>query len=147
VSAARPAVVVDASTAAKWLPPLHGEPLALQAQELLQRWMRAELDLIVPDLMFIEVGNALWKTVRKGGCTRAQAAAAMQLLREHELTVIPSQSLLDAALRIALDHNRTMYDSIYVALAASSRTQLVTADEKLANALAGYYPVRWLGTF
>jgi predicted nucleic acid-binding protein len=146
VRPASKAVVLDASTVAKWLPPLHTEPLAAQALELLQQWMRAELAILVPDLIFVEVANLLWKTVRKGRCTRDQATAAMQLLLEHELRVIPSHSLLDAALGIAVDDDRTVYDRIYVALAARSEAQLITADERLANALAGRYAVRWLGT-
>jgi len=145
VSPAPKAVVVDASTIAKWLPPLHTEPLAAQAEELLRQWMRSELEILVPDLMPIEVANALWKAVRRGRCTSEQAAAAMQILLEHELTVIPSRPLLSAALAIAVEHHRTVYDSIYLALAASSGAQLITADEKLVIALVGHYPVRWLG--
>jgi predicted nucleic acid-binding protein len=32
-----------------------------------------------------------------------------------------------------------------VALAMSLQTHLVTADERLANAVAAYLPVKWLG--
>jgi predicted nucleic acid-binding protein len=49
------------------------------------------------------------------------------------------------ALRIGIEYERTVYDSIYVALAVQSGRELVTADEKLANALAAYFPVKWLG--
>jgi predicted nucleic acid-binding protein len=34
---------------------------------------------------------------------------------------------------------------VYVPLALKSQAQLVTADEKLANALAAHLPVKWLG--
>jgi predicted nucleic acid-binding protein len=30
-------------------------------------------------------------------------------------------------------------------LAIQSKSQLITADERLANALAAYLPVKWLG--
>jgi predicted nucleic acid-binding protein len=40
-----------------------------------------------------------------------------------------------------------VYDSIYTALAVNSNAQFVTADERLANALAAYLPVKWLGSF
>jgi len=37
---------------------------------------------------------------------------------------------------------RSVYDSIYVVLAVEAEAQWVTADEKLANALAGHFPVQ-----
>jgi predicted nucleic acid-binding protein len=39
-----------------------------------------------------------------------------------------------------------VYDCLYVALALRLKGQLVTADERLANALAAHLPVKWLGT-
>jgi predicted nucleic acid-binding protein len=44
-------------------------------------------------------------------------------------------------------HDRTVYDSIYVALALQYKADLFTADERLANALAARFPVKWLGAF
>jgi predicted nucleic acid-binding protein len=49
------------------------------------------------------------------------------------------------ALRIAFAYDRAVYDCLYVALAIQSKSQLITADERLANALAAYLPVKWLG--
>ena len=48
---------------------------------------------------------------------------------------------------IAITFDRTVYDSLYVALAISHNTSLVTADERLANAVAARLPVKWLGAF
>jgi len=39
-----------------------------------------------------------------------------------------------------------VYDALYVALALDSKSQLVTADARLANALAAHLPVKWLGS-
>jgi predicted nucleic acid-binding protein len=39
-----------------------------------------------------------------------------------------------------------VYDALYVALAMTSKSQLITADEPLANALAAHLPVKWLGS-
>jgi predicted nucleic acid-binding protein len=61
------------------------------------------------------------------------------------ITTVPTAGLVKSAIDIALRHGRSMYDSIYVALAVASKCALVTADEKLVNALATYLPVRWLG--
>ncbi len=57
----------------------------------------------------------------------------------------PSTSFLDSAFEIACSSGRTLYDSLYIALAEVSQAEFLTADEKLANALAGRYPIKWLG--
>jgi predicted nucleic acid-binding protein len=49
------------------------------------------------------------------------------------------------AFSIAATFDRTVYDSIYAALAVRRKAELVTADARLANALAAYLPVKWLG--
>lgn len=45
------------------------------------------------------------------------------------------QPLLESAFDIAIATGRTVYDSIYLALAISLGRKFVTADEKLCNAL------------
>jgi predicted nucleic acid-binding protein len=50
-------------------------------------------------------------------------------------------------LQLAVTSRRTVYDSLYVALAMQSQSVLITADERLANALAARFPVKWLGAF
>jgi predicted nucleic acid-binding protein len=57
-----------------------------------------------------------------------------------------SLPLLKDAFAISAASGRTVYDAMYVALAIVSNAPLVTADERLANALAARYPVRWLGS-
>ena len=51
------------------------------------------------------------------------------------------------ALQIAVVCDRSFYDSLYVALALSTGTELITADERLVSALGSRFPVRWLGVF
>jgi len=55
--------------------------------------------------------------------------------------------LMPVALNIALAYNRNIYDCLYVALASESRSDLITADERLANSMAAHVPVRWLGAY
>jgi len=57
---------------------------------------------------------------------------------------LASYDLIHDAFAIAAQFKRSVYDSVYVALAMSLQTHLVTADERLANAVA-YLPVKWLG--
>jgi predicted nucleic acid-binding protein len=138
-------LVVDASVAAKWLPPLDREPLAPQARALLEKWHRRDTTLMAPDLIWTEIGNVFWKSVKRGRCSISDAKSAIELLHHLDLKTFAASSLIDQAFGIAVTYNRTVYDSIYVALAVASNTALITADEKLVNALALRLPVKWLG--
>ena len=140
-------IVVDASVAAKWLLPGAHEPLADEASQLLAQYADGSIQLIVPDLFWAEMGNLLWKAVRLKRWTVSDAKIGLASLSEYRFTSIPNQSLLDIAFAIATAFDRTVYDSLYVALAVSAKFQFVTADEKLANALAAHLPVKWLGAY
>jgi predicted nucleic acid-binding protein len=139
-------VVLDASVAAKWFLPAASETLLDEALDLLSRYTSGELRLIVPDLFWPEFGNILWKAARQGRGSRASAESAILAMRERALPTISSLELLNDAFAIASEFDRTVYDSIYVALAVAFKAQLVTADERLANALAAYLPVKRLGS-
>ncbi len=138
-------IVVDASVAVKWFLPESGEPLADQAAALLDMYDRKEIQFVVPDLFYVEIASAIWKAVRVGRISRVFGDQALVLLTEREFSTVPSLKLLDGAFQIAADFGRTVYDSLYVALAVQTESQLVTADERLANALAARFPVKWLG--
>jgi predicted nucleic acid-binding protein len=138
-------IVVDASVAVKWFLPESGEPLADQAVTLLDRFDRKEIQFVVPDLFHVEIASAIWKAVRVGRVSRAFGDQTLALLTQCEFATVPSLNLLDGAFQIASDYGRTVYDSLYVALAVKTQSQLITADERLANSLAARFPVKWLG--
>ena len=139
--------VVDASVAAKWILPAATEPFAQQADDLLRNYKQGQVELVVPDLFWSELGNILWKAVRRKLISADAAEISLLRMTTHDLTTIPSQTILSQALSIAISFDRAIYDSIYVALAINQKASLITADEKLANALAAYFPVKWLGLF
>ncbi len=138
-------VVVDASVAVKWFLPETGESLVSEAIALLDEYDREEVRFAVPDLFYVETASAIWKAVRVGRVPRAFGDQALVLLTQRKFPTVPSLKLLDKAFQIAVDHGRTVYDSLYVALAVQTNSQLITADERLANSLASRFPVKWLG--
>jgi predicted nucleic acid-binding protein len=139
--------VVDANVAAKWLLPAAGEGLLDQANHLLALHVRRELQLLAPDLIGAEIGNVLWKAVRRNRISQAEAENSLRRFNDLAIQVIPASDLLVQALQIAVVCDRSFYDSLYVALALTTKTELVTADERLVNALGSRFPVRWLGAF
>lgn len=120
--------VVDASVAVKWfLPEVHADAA------------RSLLDgghvLLIPDLIFPEVANILWKRVRRQEITDEEATATVQALGALPLQVSPSWPLVLLGLEIACRNQRTVYDSLYLALAVHENCPMVTADRKLYDAI------------
>ena len=121
-------LVVDASVAAKWfLPEVHSE----DALRLLDEPYR----LLAPDLLYSEVGNTLWKRVVKKEISQKQSMEIMGALETFPLVSFAAKPLVAAALEVACRTGRTVYDSIYLALAAHHDCRLVTADRRFHNAL------------
>lgn len=138
-------IVLDASVAVKWLPLFAHEPYVAEAQTWLLRRAIGDVALLVPGFFWVEVASVLWKAVRRQLCQPAEAETALETLRGLDIATLSTTSLVNPALTIALTHNRSVYDSLYVALAVRSKAEFLTADEKLANALAGHFSVKWLG--
>jgi len=141
------AFVVDASVAAKWASPGVIEPLADRADRFLRAYVAGSLQVLVPDLFWLEMGNFLWKAAKRGEITAILARRGLETMLDRGFPTVPSRAVLPEALKIAVDFGRTVYDSTYVALAVSTGTELITADERLVNALGSRFPVRWLGVF
>ena len=140
------AYILDASVAAKWFLPPNSEPLAEESFRILDGYSQGEIQLFVPDLFWPEFGNVLWRAVRLGRISIESADEAVGSLLDLGIPTSPSGPILPEAFSIAVNFQRSVYDAVYVALAVSAKRLLITADERLANALAAHFPVRWLGS-
>lgn len=140
-------LVLDVSVALKWALPAANEPLTNESLRLFQRYRDGEVDFVVPDIFWAEMGNVLWKGARRGRWNRDDAENTVADFRARQFTTVSSITLLPEALKIAFAYDRSVYDCLYVALAVQAGSDLITADERLANALAARLPVKWLGAF
>jgi predicted nucleic acid-binding protein len=121
-------LVVDASVAAKWFLP---EPDAAAALRLLNGRHR----LAAPDLIRSEFGNIIWKFQARGVLDAEEASDLIEHFLSMPLEIHDSTYLLAPALQIAIATHRTVYDSLYLALAMELDGTVVTADERWVNAL------------
>lgn len=121
-------VVIDASVLIKLYIDEVGSPEAEQA-------VKAVESLLAPDLLLPETANVLWKYARRGDISAEDAIQIVNDILQMPIQFTVSQHLIEPALRIAIETNRTVYDSLYVALAVQADTRLLTADERLANSL------------
>ena len=137
--------VLDASVAAKWFLSAKDERLTEEALALLRKFVQGDVRFIIPDLFWAELASAFWKAIRLGRFDKSSAQEALSYLGSCDLPAYSTVTLLDRAFHIATAFDRSVYDSLYVALAVQSHAPLITADERLANALAARFPVQWLG--
>jgi len=123
--------VVDASVAIKWfIPEVHSDA----ARRLLDH----PHQYFAPDLLFAEVGNIVWKKVRRHEIAAQDAGRLVEDLSRSVIEAVPCRTLLTDAHALAAATGQTVYDSMYVALAIRLDTRLITADAKLWGALAGF---------
>lgn len=118
---------------------------AEEAFSLLHGYEKGEAQFVVPDIFWVELGNVMWKSVRRGRCAQESAEEGLRAIRERDLPTVPSVQLIDSAFAIACAFDRSVYDCLYVALAVHSKGLFITADQRLATSLAAHLPVKWLG--
>ena len=113
-------IIVDASVAVQWVAE---EDTSALSDELLSRE-----DLAAPELMQIEVANALRRKVWVGDMSLDHAKAGLQFIREKvEVLRVPPE-LLDRALEMSHVMYHPIYDCIYLALAEAHHAPVVTYD-------------------
>jgi predicted nucleic acid-binding protein len=129
--------VVDSSVAAKWVLP---EPDSDHAERLIIEVAQKGESLIVLDLAFVEVANAIWKRYHRGLATLDEARQFLDKFVRSPVHVEPANRLLKPALEIAIKYRRTVYDALFVALCQDLGLQGVTADEPLFNVIHPDFP-------
>ncbi len=122
-------VVVDASVAIRWLFPVSRRT---GADDLI----RSGGPLIAPDLIVAEITNAAWKFVEFEGLPRAAATTILAATARGFDELVPSATLTERALQIAIDLHHPAYDCFYLSLAEARQCQMVTADDRLRSRCA-----------
>ena len=124
------AYVIDASVAVKWFfPEEHSE----ECRKLLS----TANELLVPDHIWSEVGNVIWKRFRRNEISADEALETVTDILQMPVVEISSQGFLKLAVEIAVAVGITVYDALHLALALTRGCLLTTADQKLINQLAG----------
>src|SRR5947207_399067 len=93
--------VVDASVAIKLF---LAEPLSNEAHSLFACLADVGSAFYVPDLLYAECGNILWKHVQRGNGTAATATAHFAAVARLPLHREATAGLCDEALSLALSH-------------------------------------------
>lgn len=120
--------VLDASVAVKWF---FTEPASEKAIQFFDRLDRGEIRIVVPEMFFLEVANACWKSVRTRIVPVETAEAYLDRLLGLPLESYADKDLADVALENALRFDISVYDGLYLAVAEIYAAPFVTADRPL----------------
>ncbi|MCG2782821.1 MAG: type II toxin-antitoxin system VapC family toxin [Candidatus Altiarchaeales archaeon] len=119
------ALVLDASVIAKWF---YDEEYTDKALEIRKEFFKGDIDIIVPELLFYEVSNALRYNKDIPRKDKGERIDDLSLI---DFKVVRfSNKIASMALKTALDTNTTIYDSTYLAVARLNKCPLITADKE-----------------
>jgi len=124
---ARPSLVLDASVGVKWFSAKDEASLA-QALAIRDAHIDGDALIVVPDLFFYEVANAIAQ--KKSIPSEAVQSAVANMFALGLTTVSIDSELLDASVTLSRQLNITVYDSIYIAAAVKHDYPLVTANPR-----------------
>lgn len=97
--------------------------------------LASDYQIAVPEFLFLEIGNALWSSVRMGQSRPVDVPRLLDELDAYGFDVRPVRPLVKRSLAIAMTIDHPIYDCAYLALAESSGVPLVTSDRRFLNAL------------
>ncbi len=122
-------LVVDASVALKWyLTEKYTDEALLLIDD--------KFTLLAPNLLWIELGNAIWKNVRLGNATIAVWEGVSSSLSACVDIMEANSKMLDKAFEIAIEAEHPLYDCLYLALALEADAKVVTVDKRFLNTFA-----------
>lgn len=121
--------VVDASVAGMWF---LEETLSDAARGLLA----SEYELVAPDLLHSEVGNAVLRAVRRGEITESSGDTAIRFLLPQVVRLMRTSDRAYEAFELARRFGGSVYDATYLVLGATLDVPVITNDKQMMKTAA-----------
>jgi predicted nucleic acid-binding protein len=127
-------VVVDASVAVKWC-------IAEVDSDAARAPLETDHELIAPELLGVEVANALWTNWRRKVIDIDQMDGFLARLPQLIRTFVPDIGLVADAATLSRLVGHPVFDCIYLALARQAGGCVVTMDDRFlaAAGLSGWH--------
>ena len=124
-------IVIDSSAFSKFL-------LREENWEKVIPYLDPCLEPHAVDMLIIETTNVIWKCMKKYRLITGEQALGlyeqMRKLIEEEVVILePNEKYLREALKIAVDYDIPIYDSLFLAQARNLKAKLITSDKRQMN--------------
>lgn len=127
-------LVLDTSVIVKWFS--EDEDDAEYANKLRRQILEGLCDIIIPDLLFYELANALR---HNPNFTAEDVQTSLDSVFDMEFDIRKvDSSVMAAAIDIAFKFNVTIYDAYFLALSQLESKPFVTADYKFTRRIKGF---------
>jgi predicted nucleic acid-binding protein len=133
--------VVEPAIAVKWfVPEEHSSPAA--------RLLEGGNELMGPDTLLFYAGRLITAKVRLGELSPDEGVQVIEAVQSVPVSLVPSQPLLEPALRIASTLDLPLEDGLGLTIATHGDCRLVTARRTLYERVQGTpfaMHVKWVG--
>ncbi|MBW2262848.1 MAG: type II toxin-antitoxin system VapC family toxin [Deltaproteobacteria bacterium] len=126
--------VLDASFVAKLV---FAERSSHEAMKRMGRLARTRTPLHAPELLHAEIVSISSRKVREGNALPVQARRLLELPAKLGIVFWKMEPFAGFALELTLAADVSAHDAVYLALAERVDGKVITADARLARALAG----------
>jgi len=109
-------------------------PVPEGLEEIVEQAWRAEAILLAPEQALSEAAQVLLKKHRAGRLDASETEEILQSILALPLETAGHREILADSVQIASKKKLTVYDALFIALAAQRDAELFTADRKLARA-------------
>lgn len=103
---------------------------AEEGSDLARKLLTSGEEFAAPDLLMLEVANALMTKVRRSELLEIHAERSLTSVPDVMALLYPSVELLEEAWLLAFQLRHAVYDCVFLALALRLEVKLVTADLK-----------------
>jgi predicted nucleic acid-binding protein len=135
---ASPLLILDTSVVLKWFRE-KGEADVAEARKLREAFLRRRCALGAPDLLLMEVANALTAGHR---ASPTEVSETIKTILEIGLQLFELQfASLEKAIELASTYRVAVYDSYFLAVAIESGGLLVTADEAFLRKIKSHVSI------
>ena len=123
-------VVVDTSIVYKWISD-ESTPDNKPILELLNDYLEGGEQLIVPDILYYELANALSS---KSALTKDDIKKAWESFIDFKIDMLhPTPVFMDKTIQFSRQYKVSVYDAAYAVLAKEKKCNLFTADAKFVK--------------
>ena len=127
--------VIDASVVLKWY--LVDEELEDRALRILEDHSEGRVSLCAPELLSYELANGLVIAGRRGRLGAPEIVDALKGFWALQVEVVAAQQISAKLPNLCATYGISAYDASYAAAAQLLEAPLITADERLFQALKG----------